>query len=1217
MLIINSSNIFPLRTPGGDRFTEFVDALIRTEAYIQSVPLSEMSTNLRTNLGDKGVDTEVRQSMPNSQTGWLSVPTTWQYKGTEFRNISEKDLREEVNKKYSTELIQKGYGYRFCICDDLTSTKKSDWEKILNEEIAKINPDAPPSKVITASDLAAWASQYSAIVVRFFQPQLSNALALENWGNNITGLTSQYVEVNIWASVKQKIIEHINFNNRCHSVILPLEGEAGVGKTRLVYETLSNLEGAKNLVLYTIDKKALDIAYLLEKQREAKVILVADECLPKTQAELQNILNGVKDRVRVICIDNTGERIDRFTQQLWLKRIPEEDVDTILTQNFITVPADRRRAYVSLSRGFIRLAADLCNQDSQIATQGNISSVLNDVRHYLKNRLNDDEKLRIVEAISLFKKVGYRDDVAQELDLLCNILNLDRSKVLEIAQQLKDVPGYIAFAGRYLYITPEIIAQVSFEGAWKRWASYDPFTFLDKIPQPLLEAFLNRVSISSSEEVRRIVGEFFQDWTTQLQPIDLSNLSKVEKLSVLIEINPEDYLPQLAQLVDRATKDELLQVTGKYGGTRRSLVWLTKKMAAFPEFFSDAELILWKLALAETELNIANNATHIWQQLFSIFLSGTSVAFAERIDLLETRLLTEDSEKINLALKCLNGVFTTQNSRIVESYLVAGRIPPKDWQPQTQEELNDCFDKAFALLLKAANSDIVNLQIGALNLAIQRLSTLIVNGYLEQLKDLFSKDNLPQEIKVSLIRAIEDFLEFNSDAPEGVQKWLESLIPNDFQGRLIQIVGKSPWGYSMRDHQEAWQQEIKTLAQELCEDRELLKNQMSWLASPQAIAVENLGSAMGQFDIDAVCLDTIMESVADTQATGLARGYIVGLVNNYPQHNTVVNEWIDKFEEQAPPIAYELFRAGGNTTKAIKRALKLVDKGSLSLEYLGGFHPSLLSTEDFYEILKRLVSSAKNKSESAAANTAIKFISSRLRIDERESNYSILKESKIKDLIFALLEVTAQNSRQESYKWEQILKSAAQFNLDKAVEIASLALLSRNDQQKMYAEQFLVNTAKFDPNLVMEKVGNIILNDEYGWHFEIEKYRFLIQNIPLDAMKQWLISVGVVGARRIARHLSLPYLDENAQPFVPPLTEFVLSEFEDDDETFRKFCNGSHDFQMYSGDIALQKNKEAEIAKSFLNYPWRRIREWARYEINSCQQRAKYWQQRDEETKIR
>ena len=125
MWTINSFDIFTLRTPGGDRFTEFVDALIRSEAYIQGLQLSEISTNLRTNIPDGGVDTEVRQSMPHSNTGWFSVPTCWQYKATSFAGIYPGKLKKEVNKSYSTELIKKGYGYRFCICDDLTPVKKA------------------------------------------------------------------------------------------------------------------------------------------------------------------------------------------------------------------------------------------------------------------------------------------------------------------------------------------------------------------------------------------------------------------------------------------------------------------------------------------------------------------------------------------------------------------------------------------------------------------------------------------------------------------------------------------------------------------------------------------------------------------------------------------------------------------------------------------------------------------------------------------------------------------------------------------------------------------------------------------------------------------------------------------------------------------------------------------------------------------------------------
>ncbi|MGK7875255.1 MAG: hypothetical protein AB4426_18750 [Xenococcaceae cyanobacterium] len=256
MWTINSRDIFPLRSPGGDRFTEFVDALIKAEASIEGVPLSAISTNLRTNLADAGVDTEVRQAMPASKTGWMRVPSCWQYKATEFKNIAPSDLQEEINKSYSKNLIQQGYGYRFCICDDLTPAKKSDWKQILDNEIKKLNPSAPTSQVVTADDLAAWSSQFPAIVVRFFKPKLVSSLDLENWGERIIELTSKFVEVEAWADVKQKIIEHVNLNSSCNSVILSLQGQAGVGKTRLVYESLSGIEVSKSFVLYAIDEKA-------------------------------------------------------------------------------------------------------------------------------------------------------------------------------------------------------------------------------------------------------------------------------------------------------------------------------------------------------------------------------------------------------------------------------------------------------------------------------------------------------------------------------------------------------------------------------------------------------------------------------------------------------------------------------------------------------------------------------------------------------------------------------------------------------------------------------------------------------------------------------------------------------------------------------------------------------------------------------------------------
>jgi hypothetical protein len=77
------------RTSEGRSFTRVVDALIRALAYAGGLPQSEINTNLRTNLPDGGVDTDVRDAIPNDSTGWFKVPTCWQYKATEAASISE------------------------------------------------------------------------------------------------------------------------------------------------------------------------------------------------------------------------------------------------------------------------------------------------------------------------------------------------------------------------------------------------------------------------------------------------------------------------------------------------------------------------------------------------------------------------------------------------------------------------------------------------------------------------------------------------------------------------------------------------------------------------------------------------------------------------------------------------------------------------------------------------------------------------------------------------------------------------------------------------------------------------------------------------------------------------------------------------------------------------------------------------------------------------
>ena len=65
------------RTPGGNRFTEFVDSIIFAESYLSGLDSSSIRTNLRTNLPDGGVDTEVCQPLLKDSTDFGAFSITY------------------------------------------------------------------------------------------------------------------------------------------------------------------------------------------------------------------------------------------------------------------------------------------------------------------------------------------------------------------------------------------------------------------------------------------------------------------------------------------------------------------------------------------------------------------------------------------------------------------------------------------------------------------------------------------------------------------------------------------------------------------------------------------------------------------------------------------------------------------------------------------------------------------------------------------------------------------------------------------------------------------------------------------------------------------------------------------------------------------------------------------------------------------------------------
>ena len=616
--------------------------------------------------------------------------------------------------------------------------------------------------VLTASDLAVWACPFPALISEFFRPHLRAGRSLREWQQQITGLTPQFVSIEAWEAAIRAVREHVDFSRRV-STVLTLQGEAGVGKTRCTCEALSQQAAHHALLAYTTDEKfALELAQLIARDPRAQAILVADECSLEIRDRLRQLLPGCSDRLRVIAIDNSLQRAGG-AGEVRLVRITSQEVDAILARNYPALPPDRRRSYAALAEGFVRLAVDLCENDHLIPPDGRVESVFGFFHDfYLQRRLQSDE-LHSVLLISLLPRVGYRDDVADELAALCGhpMIGLRAPDVVQIAHRLRQSPGFIAFGGRYLYVTPTLIAQVAFQSAWERWVAPDPPGFLRSLPEPLIEPFIARVQGAGSEAMRQVVSDFFLGWAGQLGPPDLGHEDAVLRLVRLVEAQPETMLPLLCGLVEGCPTDELCRIHSGFKGerARRQLVWLAEKLTHFTEYFWQAERVLLRLALAETEPHLGNNASRVWAALFRIGLSGTPVPFGDRLRLLEERLRTSDPRQLALALEALDEILADGPvSRLATPPVLFGRLPPPEWRPADAAERRACRGAALEMVarLAAVGGPVAE---GVRRAVVRRLSPLLLAGFLGEIRSALGEERLPDSLLTAVIRELEEFLD--------------------------------------------------------------------------------------------------------------------------------------------------------------------------------------------------------------------------------------------------------------------------------------------------------------------------------------------------------------------------------------------------------------------------------------------------------------------------
>jgi hypothetical protein len=1238
MIRITPEHIYVLRNSTGKPFTGLLDRLIRSSAALVGISPGAVLDNPRTNYPDGGVDTQVTTAATRSDPwGYFEQPSTWQYKAVQLTDLPENKLREEISGKskgYVRSLLQQGYAYRMCIAHDESAKLKAEIKNLLDLEIQKVNPLAPKSIVLFASDIVDWVNKFPALAAEILGSPITEFFHFETWRNREQAVTKTFVPTPQSNVIFENIRNHLDWKKKVTNARLTVSGDAGVGKSRTVFEAIAALPEVSPLVLYTDDEdNALEVARALANEHSHYAVIVADECLDATAFQLAKILQGIEDRVRFVSIDNALEGTDK--SDLRLNKLPTSTVEKIVAENFPDIDPNRRFRYCQVAQGYLRAAIFLCQNDNLIVEQGHFGELLGDTKSYLAKLFEPNgpfEKadFEALMVLSLVERCGVAGNLFPELERLCALVHLDDPKdVRERLYRMQKTNGLVGRAGRQLYVTPTPVAMACFQAAWSRWAEDDPKEFLEAFPQDHIQSFLARISRAPGE-VGKVVNAYFRNWEISRGGEIFTNADETERLLLLVRANPDQMVPRLHKLVLNATAEQL-GVT--YGGGRRSLVVDAGEIAAFQQWFSFAEEILFTLALHESEPGIGNNATEMWCGLFTI-LSYVFSPFDERLKIIQERLRKADTATRVLCVKALDSALDQRRVHMIGGETYGNRIAPNPWRPKSWEEYDSHIKACLGMLTGLSSDQDEKVRKEATRSLIQSIRSLVFQGFGDPVKE--GAGNLPRHVRPILRAELREFLLLNNSEhsphnevekkqrSEFVEQWLAELASPETHDRLVEELGQDPWEHSIEE--TAWGDRIRELAAHLLRHEEEFDQELAWLSSEEAKSSAEFGMQLGALDESLKFLDRIVTVSRSTRNSNLARGYFTGVsqaANPKLPSDTAraiqerLNAALDRFWAEDPVLGFNVMLPSGDFVHSFNRAISAVNEGTIPAAFLRAFAawngPRHTSPKEARVAAQTLLAAA-GREDRKAAETGLEFIVFLLmRTSDAEDRLEWLQrvfQDKSLNVIFGLLERAALNVRRQTSRFAEIFVRVLPADPDRATSILIQMMGSEEYEVLEIAAGLFSSVAALRPQQLMDGIGEIMLAKDRSLSFLFRKLPVVL--LPEDVIIQWLEKYGLEGARILAGHVPGPFIG-NQGPELHPVSRYILEKYGNDDVVYSAWVTGMHSGHAFAGSIADYTERQASSAKPFLSFPIEAVRRWARDRIAFAAENTERFRQREEE----
>lgn len=696
---------------GPDRAVEFFRRLLWAESARVGIGRNLIDVPDCINVGDGGIDAFIKDADPSTDELVPAGTTGFQIKSSDLKpSACKKELHEDgdLDKPIKSEIkriLDQGGTYVLALFADITTRQKTDREEAIGENLTRLGY-SNPVRLYTTNQLTGFTERFPALLARF-KNDLNQCLSYDSWSETRDVVTPKQF---VFDENRKRAIEEIRRQLRTpedQCQIIRVTGLSGIGKTRLVFETLS-ADDFKNRVIYVRadEFRVSDLNYALQKDQNLSAIVVIDECDLQQHDRFMRYFERSGKRLAVFTLSDDIGDIPRPSSLYPLEPLGREAIEEILKTEVPDFPTNAISRLSEFADGYPRIAVLLTESYLAVSPVSEDFLTIND--DALIDRLIDGRKVdfrttrRVLQGLSLFRKVGYEGQVSTESEWLAEFVNVDWYDFKEVVSE--QYRRGIIRGDYYRYVTPFML-RIHLLKEW--WESHG-FTkenfnaFGASIPEQfradLLDRFFDHLPYIATtargrEFAESVLGEnsVFSDGSVLRTRIGADFFMK------LAEAHPRSALKCLRRTIGTWDRASLLQFT--IG--RREVVWSLGKIAMWRDLFADAARLLLALGEAENE-GCSNNASGVFAELFSSgygSLAPTEAPPPERFPILIEAFDSSSKERHSLALKaCDQGLASRDFFRLTGSEHQGLRKEPHLWMPETYGELFDAYRQVWCLL---------------------------------------------------------------------------------------------------------------------------------------------------------------------------------------------------------------------------------------------------------------------------------------------------------------------------------------------------------------------------------------------------------------------------------------------------------------------------------------------------------------------------------------